>query len=215
MRETGNNPFAIKGDYKKRFSEPNYNYTLRKANDPATLNIVIDGIEGNFEKILSINSKTDIYALGAYVPKSLESKGMNLFRDLVLAYNEKLQGLCNGYHITYINTELIGKEFSNSEANFHISNKGHNRLANHILGYMYENKIAHPVNKEYVGNNWAPSVDEGCTGMILSLLKDYKRDYNKVMFLRDYDRERKIAVVNEHDREVKVFKKVMSQLENK
>lgn len=37
MREVGNNPSDIKGDYKNRSKKPNYDYTLEKAKDPQTL----------------------------------------------------------------------------------------------------------------------------------------------------------------------------------
>ena len=41
----------------------------------------MDAMERNYDTILGINSKTDIYTLGAYIPKSLQSEEMKIFRD--------------------------------------------------------------------------------------------------------------------------------------
>lgn len=57
----------------------------------------------NYDTILGINSDTDIYTLGAYIPKSLQSEEMNVFRDLVIAYNEELTNLCNNMVLYFIN----------------------------------------------------------------------------------------------------------------
>ena len=76
MREVGNNPFSISKDYKDRDKRPNYNYTLDKVNDKNTLDSVIAGIDENFYNLLSINARSDIFALGSYTPASLRSDDM-------------------------------------------------------------------------------------------------------------------------------------------
>ena len=63
MSEVGSSPFAIKSDYKNRDIKPNYYYTLEKANNKDTLKNVIDSMRINYDNILGINDKTDIYPL--------------------------------------------------------------------------------------------------------------------------------------------------------
>ena len=215
MREIGGNPFSIQKMYKERFVKPDYEYVLKNTRDRNNLYKVMDGIECNFDRILSINNGTDIYALGAYIPKSLESEGMELFRELIASYNEILKGICQRYHVTYINTELIGKEYNNSEGNFHISTAGHNRLANHILGYMYENKVNNSITGNMERDKTHVTFDDGSKGVIDSIEKDYSNILMDATFLNGYDRERMLQIAKEHQREAKVFRKVLSKIEKK
>jgi len=215
MREIGNNPFSIKKDYNKRFISKKYEYALQKANNPNCLYMVMDGIERNFENILSINNDTDIYALGAYIPKLLESEGMDLFKELIASYNEILKGICQKYHVTYINMERIGRKFNNSKTNFHISTTGHNKLANYILGHMYENKIANPTSRTFYSDKMHVVFDDGSKGMIDSLEYDCAQRLLESVTLNGYDKERQLAIAREHDREVNVFKKVLHKTEKK
>lgn len=210
MREVGANPFGIKGDYKAKDKKPNYYYTLEKTNDPKTLKKVMDAIKKNYESILGINSKTDIYTLGAYIPKSLQSEEMNIFRDLVIAYNEALLDLCKQYGITFVNTEEVGKNYNNSENNFHISTAGHNALANCILGYMYQNKIVSQKENNYVNNGMYEILNNGSNGVIESTLFDYEQSCERAMKLSGYPKEREFAIANEHKRETEVFQKVLT-----
>lgn len=209
MREVGNNPFDIKRDYKDREKRPNYDYTLGKAKDSQTLRTVLEGIKRNYDNILSINSETDIYALGAYIPKSLQHEGMDIFRDLVITYNQKLSSLCRYYGITFVDTEEIGKKHNHSEANFHISTAGHNALANHILGYMYQNKISSKTRSCYDGRDVYEISNKGSEGIIDSALADYARSRSKAMELSGYSQERELAIAEEHRREAEVFQKVL------
>lgn len=210
MREVGANPFGIKGDYKAKDKKPNYYYTLEKTNDPKTLKKVMDAIEKNYESILSINSKTDIYTLGAYIPKSLQSEEMNIFRDLVIAYNESLLDLCKQYGITFVDTEEVGKNYNNSENNFHISTAGHNVLANYILGYMYQNKIVSKKENNYVNKGIYEILNNGSNGIIESTLFDYEQSCKRAMELSGYSKERELAIADEHKRETEVFQKVLT-----
>lgn len=205
MREVGNNPGRIGKDYKNREKRPNYDYTLKKAKDPKTLQNVVDSIERNFENILEINNHTDIYTLGAYIPKSLQSKEMDIFRDLVIAYNKKLLNLCKQYGITFVDTEEVGRNYNNSETNFHISSAGHNVLANYILGYMYYNKIE---SKD--GDTIVPDY-KGVMGVIEDTFKDYLQSNEKALTLSEYDQKREFQIAAEHKRECDIFQKVMKK----
>lgn len=93
-------------------------------------------IEKNYINILDINPNTEIYTLGAYIPASLRKEEMNIFRELVIAYNEALSTLCKQYGITFVDTEKFEKRYNHSENNFHISTTVHNTLSNYILGIM-------------------------------------------------------------------------------
>lgn len=148
MCDVGNKPFSVSKDYKDRGKRYNYDYTLEKVNNPNTLNKVMDGIDKNFYNLLSINNRSDIFALGSYNTASLGSGDMKIFRDLILAYNESLTSLCNNYHITYINTNEIGNMYNKSKANFHINTKGGIALAETILEVTYDKKMASLIKKE-------------------------------------------------------------------
>ena len=211
MREVGANPFGIKGDYKARNIKPNYYYTLEKTSNPETLKKVMDAMERNYDTILGINSNTDIYTLGAYIPKSLQSEEMNIFRDLVIAYNEELTNLCKQYGITFVDTEEVGKKYNNSESNFHISTAGHDALANYILGYMYHNKFE--VNGSITRENIQPIeiTNNGAQGVMESTLLDYEQSYTHAKELSGYASEREMAIVAEHKRETEIFQKVLTK----
>ena len=209
MREVGANPFGIKGDYKARDKKPNYYYTLEKTNSPETLKKVMEAIERNYANILGINPNTDIYTLGAYIPRSLQSEEMNIFRDLVIAYNEELLNLCKKYGITFVDTEEVGKKYNNSESNFHISTAGHNALANYILGYMYYNKFELNSSAKKEISNSTEIANKGAEGVIESTTFNYEQSYKKSMELSGYPKKRELAIADEHKRETEVFQKVL------
>ena len=211
MREVGANPFGIKGDYKARYKKPNYYYTLEKTSNPETLKKVMDAMEKNYDTILGINSKTDIYTLGAYIPKSLQSEEMNIFRDLVIAYNEELTNLCKQYGITFVDTEEVGKKYNNSESNFHISTAGHNALANYILGYMYHNKFEANNSTEIKNISPIEITNNGAQGVMESTSYDYEQSCIKANELSGYSSEREMAIADEHRRETEIFQKVLTK----
>ena len=211
MREVGTNPFGIKGDYKAREKKPNYYYALEKTNNPETLNKVMDAMRKNYDTILGINSKTDIYTLGAYIPKSLQSEEMDIFRDLIIAYNEKLTNLCKQYNITFIDTEEVGKKYNNSESNFHISTAGHTALANYILGCMYHNKFEVKNSTERKNISPIEITNKGSKGVIESILYDYEQSCKAAKELSGYASERELSIANEHRRETEIFQKVLTK----
>ena len=210
MREVGGNPFGIKKSYKERDKKPNYYYTLEKTNNPYSLKKVIDSIDRNFNNILSINEHADIYTLGAYVPKSLQSSEMDIFRNLIIAYNEELENLCKKYEVTFIDTENIGKEYNNSKINFHISSQGHNVLAENILEHIYENKIV--LNKQNTYKNIIPFeiTNQGPVGIIKDIINDKGKNLVNLMKTSGHQRNREKDIIDEHRREIEIFEKVLS-----
>lgn len=211
MREMSANPFGIRRDYKTKDQRPNYYYTLKKSKDPKVLKSIIEGIMRNYDSILEINPKTDIYTLGAYIPKSLQIEEMNIFRDLILEYNEKLKELNREYNGTYVDTEEVGKKFNNSEANFHISTAGHNALANYILGIMYQRKIVEGQTAEVHNHGTYEISGNGARGVRDLALLDREQSMQKAQYLTGYEKEREIAIAEEHEREAKVFEKVLKK----
>lgn len=210
MRAVGANPFSIKKDFLLKAEKPNYYYTLDKTRKPGTLKKVIGSIGKNFNTILSVNPNSDIYVLGAYVPKSLQSKEMNIFRNLVISYNEALIDLCNQYGVTFIDTDTVGKKYNNSEINFHVSQAGHNALANYILSMIYSNKFNEPATRE-IEINRVNITDKGAEGVMYSVLHDYEKNCKKALKLDGYAREREFSIADEHRRETDIFEKVLSK----
>ena len=102
---------------------------------------------------------------------------MNIFRELVIAYNEALMDLCKQYGITFVDTEEVGKRYNNSKSNFHISTAGHNALDNYILGYMYHNKFEANDSAEAKSVSPIEIVDGGAQGVMESTLFDYNQSW--------------------------------------
>ena len=214
MREVGNNPFSISKDYKDRDKRPNYNYTLDKVNDKNTLDSVIAGIDENFYNLLSINARSDIFALGSYTPASLRSDDMKIFQDLILAYNERLASLCNSYHITYINTNEIGNMYNKSKANFHINTKGQVALAETILEAIYDKRFTSLSEKEEFSGEFEIS-GNGPEDVIDSLLLDKFNLYDERKDLSGYAAFRHQQIIDENKSELAVFKKVLRKVESR
>ena len=211
MREVGSNPFAIKNDYKQRNKKPNYYYTLAKTENPRTLKKVINSIERNYENILDINPKTDIYTLGAYIPKALTKEELKIFKELVLKYNEELERISKEYQITFIDTEEVGKKYNQSSNNFHISSAGHNALANYILHCMYENKIKNQKQPSKKRTSIYEISNKGVQGVIDSISLECNKSLEKSKKTTGYSRKRELAILKEHEREKEIFQKVLTK----
>ena len=210
MREVGNNPFAISKDYRDREIRPNYYYTLDKAGDKSILKHIISGIDDNFYNLLSINNKSIIFALGAYIPASLRNEEMKIFQDLIFEYNEKLVSLCKKYHITYIDTNYIGNKYNNSKINFHITTKGQIALAEKILGAIYDKIFVDSnENDEFTGQ--FEISDSGIQGIINDLLIDRKYLYNNRKKLSGYPALRHEQIRAETEKEIAVLQKVLKK----
>ena len=215
MLEVGSNPFEIKRAYKERNKKPSYYYALEKASNPTTIKRVVDSIEENFNTILGINSHTDIYTLGGYIPKSLQREEMELFRDLIIAYNEELLNLCKQYGIAFVDTETIGKKYNTSNNNFHISSLGHVALANCLLDNMYNNKIEtrKPVSRKIISP--IKITNKAADGVLEDLLIDYEKSCLKAEELSGCEKERQMEIAMEHKREIEIFQKVLTKVKNK
>ena len=156
MREGWCNPFNIGKAYQNREQDPTYYYALKQFQNPNTIKRVIDRVEHNFEHILTLNDKTDICALGLYLPNTMNQEGMEVFEEAIKEYNAQLQVLCQKYHNSYIATDLIGNKLSKDRSNFHASYSIQQLLAEQVIEKLYqkktqlqENVIFTPVNNEH------------------------------------------------------------------
>lgn len=175
MREGWNNPFNIGKDYKKQNAA--YKYALDKLSDISTIKRVINRVDENFNNILSLNNKADIFALGLYIPKSMKNDGMEVFNTAIEIYNEFLKDLCKKYNIEYIDTEANAMENNKSNLNFHVTTKGHDALANQIIERLHNKKICK-------GNDFVlPKLNDFNQGKhgLYEFLVDLKRDYQRVL----------------------------------
>lgn len=175
MREGWNNPFSINKDFKRQNAA--YKYTLDKLSDISTIKRVIDRVDENFNNILSINDKTDVFALGLYIPKSMQKDGLKVLNDAIIRYNEFLKILCKKYNIEYVDTESIGNENNKNKLNFHVTTEGHRALADKIIELLYNRKL-------YRTDNFVlPELTDFKVGKsgLYEILIDLRRDYQKVI----------------------------------
>ena len=212
MRIVGSNPFAIKEDYLFRNVKPNFNHARAKAADSSTVTKTIDSIKTNFENILGINQKTDIYSLGAYIPKSLDSEEMKLFKDLILRYNESLKELCEEYGATYIDTQKTADKYNKSKINFHINNAGQKALANEILFKMHRKKLHKTPSYSKIVKPFQET-NLGLRGIIDDLGKDVSfMSNNSHKLMGAYYYIRGLEMLIEKRREKIVFIKVQEEI---
>ncbi len=175
MREGWNNPFNIGKDYKKQNAA--YKYTLDKLSDVSTVKRIIDKVDENFNNILSLNDKADVFALGLYIPKSMRKEEMKVFNSTIKIYNEFLKELCKKYNIEYVDTESIGNENNKNKLNFHTTVERYNALANKIIEILYGRKLYK--HEDFV----LPELTGFKSGKngLYEFLVDLKRDFKKVV----------------------------------
>lgn len=217
MREVGSNPFSIKKDYKNKDISSKYSYILEKLEDPKILKKVFEGVERNFDNILTLNPYTDIYALGIYIPKSLQKEELRVFRSLIRKYNETLNEICKSYKISYIDTNDIISRFSKKSNNFHIESQGHDVLANYLLLRMYQNKILfRPNNKAFIPNYFTPN-NKGVEGVIDRLIIDYEKAKDQLEDIPNegYEKMRQLEIIEERLKEIEIFEKVLKRTKNR
>lgn len=210
MREGWNNPFSINKDFKRQNAA--YKYTLDKLSNVSTVKRIIDRVDENFNNILSINDKADVFALGLYIPKSMQKEGMEVFNSTIKIYNEFLKELCKKYNIEYIDTESIGNENNKNKLNFHASTERYNALANKIIEILYDRKLYR--HEDFVLPELT-SFNSGKNGLY-EFLVDLKRDFKKVvkegvLAMDNDDREYEVAVAKrrEIERQIDVVEKTL------
>lgn len=210
MREGWNNPFSIRKDYKKQNAA--YKYALDKLSDVSTLKKVIGKVDENFNNILSINDKADIFALGLYIPKSMQGDGMEVFEDAIENYNEFLKTICSKYNIEYIDTEATARKNNNSKLNFHVTTAGHDALANKVIERLYDRKLYKTDKFNLPELNGFKAGKHDLYEMLVDLRRDLKIIENEGLFLTEEDgREYEINVQKkkELERQIGVVEKTL------
>lgn len=210
MREGWNNPFSIGKDYKKQNDA--YKYALDKLSDVSTVRRVIDRVDGNLNNILSINDKADVFALGLYIPKSMQNDGMEVFNSAIERYNEFLKIICDKYNIEYVDTLYNAVKNNNSKLNFHVTTQGHNNLALDILETLYYRKIYRPNLKQEFKLPELNKFNEGHHDLY-EMLVDLKQDLKRVEMIKSFNqgREKEIALAKtkEIKRQIEVVEKTL------
>lgn len=102
--------------------------------------------EENIRKILSLNSKADIYVLSVYDPFAIDNSKLYIYNELVRMYNSKLKELCDRYNLSYIDTELVVNKY-NSDKNVRTLTIDNESLLSEIIDRMHENKSYNPDKK--------------------------------------------------------------------
>lgn len=197
MREGWNNPFSIRRDYKKQNGA--YKYALDKLSDISTVKRVISRVDENFNNILSLNDKADVFALGLYIPKSMQCEGMGVFNSAIKKYNELLKVLCEKYNIEYVDTETNANKNNRSNLNFHVTTEGHNDLANQIIELLYDRKL-------YRFNDFTlPQLNDFKLGKhgLYEILVDLKSDLKKVEMINSFKKKREKEIALKKAKEIK------------
>lgn len=209
MREGWNNPFKISKDYKNRYKNGNYQYTLTKFKDPNTVKKVIVNVERNINNILNLNDKADIYTLGIYVPKSMQSEGMEIFNAAIEEYNQQLIELGEQYGLQYIDTEANGKQYNNNKINFHVSTSGHWALAELITEEIYYRKFGFKDNLSKPISSNLKIQNNGLYDIHVNLKHDLARLEKECIGISGREAEVYEAKINELERQKEVVEKVL------
>lgn len=215
MREGWNNPFSIGKDYKNRDKNLNYDYAIYKLQNPKSVKNVIGRVEGNINNILTLNNNADIFTLGLYIPKSMQCDGMEVFNDAIARYNEHLMELCNKYNLSYVDTELTGKEYNKSSVNFHVSTAGHNALAQEIIDKLYYKKCSgiKTVNKKVEGK--FDVLNHKSWDLLINLQHDLKKVEEESIGSFGKQKEVYEEMKKELERQIGVVEKVAEKIDVK
>lgn len=113
---------------------------------------------------------------------------MEVFRNLILTYNERLNNLCNLYGITFVDTLSVGKKYNHSGLNFHVSTSGHYALANNIIELMHENEFGSNDNSTVrsISISECEISSDGTLGVLHDTLIDYGENCDRVASLFGY-----------------------------
>lgn len=204
MYELHINPFDLKKAYMERSKTPKYDYACKRVNEE-TIKKIIEGHEKNFEKILGLNSDSEIYSLSAYFYSEMSEEYEKRFKEAILMYNEGLEKLCSDYKITYIDCRFLeNTKYNNPLANY-ISKYPPQMIAYEIVKKMYENVTK---EKEHIEVEEFTYDNKGATGVREDLEKDYQKQKEIADNSSDYEKQVALEKMLEHEREIDVFKQV-------
>lgn len=203
-------PFNLKKAYLDREKSPKYDYAVNQVTHQ-TMTDIMDGHKRNFENLLGINPKSDIYALSAYLYQEMNQEYEMVFKDAILMYNEKLEIVCKEYGVTYINSRVLEKTKYNHVLANYISKYPPYIIACEIIREMYD-KIVKKESKNMPSIHKIEVVNDGALGIISELQKDVKRVVKSALNANGYQHEVYVEQLEEHNREKEVFEKVYNKI---
>ena len=170
----------------------NLDYTLRQVKSKKTLSKVMVGVERNFYNILSINDKSDIYVINAFIPKTIEE-----VKNLVINFNESLYDLCTKYNLTYVDRNVTDGSILS--------------LCEEIVSAIYINKFITERKQVREYSDYSYNY-KGTFGVMERVFRDFK-DKESLAMMRD-ELEKEILLRNANlDKDVyDVFDKVQKVL---
>ena len=127
------NPNSIKKYGEDGSITNKYLYAESVLSNSATIDMIMESIEKNFIKILSINPNSKVFVLSIYVPSSLSNEDYEVFVIAINEYNNKLQQLCDKYGMCYVDESSFGEIYNDKDYDFHIDVVGHKQLASMII----------------------------------------------------------------------------------
>lgn len=196
-----------------RSTDPRYDYACERVNNE-TINRIVEGHEKNFETLLGLNPDSDIYSLSAYFYSEMKEEYEQKFKEAILMYNEKLKELCSKYGITYVDCRFLeNTKYNNPVANY-ISKYPPQMIAYEIVKSMYEN-IVNNKHKDQIEVKKFEYDSKGVKGVIEELDKDIKRQRYEYKNSNGYDKQVASEKVDEHERELSVFKQVENAVQKK
>ena len=209
MYELHINPFNLKKAFMNRNKDPKYDYACARVNEE-TIKRIIEGHERNFETILGLNNNSEIYSLSAYFYSEMKEEYEKKFKEAILLYNYHLEELCKEYGITYIDCRFIeNTKYNNPLANY-LSKYPPQMIAYEIVKQMYLNTIKKEnENKKKVGNFSYDS--RGSQGVVEDLQKDIEKQQSISEMTEDYERQVSLEKIEEHKRELEVFKQIAEE----
>lgn len=213
MKILGTNPYVLNKDEKNKNIDGKFYYALVKATDPKTIRIVLDGVERNFDNILTINPDAKIFSLGLYLQKIFLNGKYKEFRDMILSYNDALEKLCEQYKVKYIDTFVSGMRYPNHGIDFNLSKNAQLDVARMIVESLAD-MLGKPTPREefkeihYEDKNALVSSYEKGTS---SALVEATVERNGDVSLIGVDSLLAFNELKERDRERKIYEKTLKE----
>lgn len=148
-------------------------HALRRIDEEKALLTIMKDIAQNFENIYSLNSKTDIFCLGIYIPLAFQRfmailPKLGKFNDIINEYNYELQKLCTIYNVAFVDNSYLTKYCGMMGLDFHAVQEGHNLMAQNMINEVYNkvilnkrvNSLPSPISQFEIDNKGLPGMVE-------------------------------------------------------
>lgn len=194
MRTIANNPFSIKRDYKNRYKNGNFDYTLSKIKDPNVLDGIIKDTKHTYD-VLRNNTNGQVYGIGFFLPNGLaDDEGFKIFEDFIDRCNYAFANLCEEFDVSYVDITKLGITTGNLD--FHASPR---EIKDVILSVMAQ-KVSE--NSKTIDSF---NISNGLSGVINDVNEMYnvaKADFNSngtdnVIKNTMYEREKELMIAKE------------------